>query len=573
MKILLVAVNAKFIQTNLAVRLLKGYVEEKVEAVAAGHLQIEIAEWNINQPVSAIVRGVFEAQPDLILFSTYIWNRDIVFSATSEIKKILPEVMIGFGGPEVSWSPEKVFLNCPAVDLIISGEGEQTLFELSERLASGRSVFYARDLSDIRGVYTRTGFGGNRPLMESLDDIPFPYTAKKIDFDPANKIVYYESSRGCPFSCAYCLSSIERSVRYYSLDRVLRDISYFVDADFPLVKFVDRTFNLDPQRYLAIWKFIRDYPSRKTLFHFEIAAEFLSDAAFDVLDTMPSGAIQLEIGIQSINAETLKIVGRQSNPENLAEKIRRVPRTIHTHVDLIAGLPLEDSASFARSFDFAFALDADMLQLGFLKILAGSPMHSIALNTPGYIWSDQPPYEVLATPVLTYADMLEIKVVEHVTDTWYNSGLMRNTLKYLVTVRDQHSAFALFRDLANYIRSFYPDGDLYLPRRSSDNFECMAGFLKQNDINSGDFLKYDYFLQGKPGAFPKWFDRRYSKEEHNQALMDQGLFGTNGESRRIVYSHTEYERFVFPDDAREIKILFTYTEGMNKEKKAKCVIV
>jgi len=573
MKILLVAVNAKFIQTNLAVRLLKGYVEERVEAVAAGQLKIEIAEWNINQPVSAIVRGVFEAQPDIVLFSTYIWNRVTVFSAISEIKKILPLVIIGCGGPEVSWLPEKVFTDCPAIDLIILGEGEQTLVELSERLVSRGKFFRVRDFSDIRGVYLRSGFGGNRPFTESLDDIPFPYTAERMDFDPKNKIVYYESSRGCPFSCAYCLSSIERSVRYYSLDRVFRDLSYFMDAGFPLVKFVDRTFNLDPERYLAIWKFIREHYNQKTLFHFEIAAEFLSDEAFIVLDTMPSGSVQFEIGIQSINAETLRIVGRQSNPGNLAEKIRRVPRAIHTHVDLIAGLPSEDRAGFTKSFDFAFLLSPDMLQLGFLKILSGSPMYALAINTPGYTWSERPPYEVLATPVLSYADLLIIKDVEYVTDSWYNSGLMCNTLKYLATAREQRSAFALLHEISIFIRSFYSDGDLFLPRRSADCFECMAAFISHNKIYTGDLLKYDYFLQGKPGVFPKWFERRYSKEEHNQALLDQGLLVKNGESRRIVYSQTEYERFLFPGDEKETKILFKYTEGMYREKKAICDIL
>jgi radical SAM superfamily enzyme YgiQ (UPF0313 family) len=573
MKILLVAVNAKFIQTNLAVRLLKGYADEKSEAVAAGRLQIEIAEWNINQPVSAIVRGVFESRPDVVLFSTYIWNRDIVFSAALEIRKVLPLAMTGFGGPEVSWSPEKAFTDCQAADFIISGEGERTFLEIGERIASGGNAPHARDISDITGVHTRTGFGGDRPLIESLDEIPFPYTAERMDFDPVNRIVYYESSRGCPFSCAYCLSSIERSVRYYSLDRVLGDLSYFMDAGFPLVKFVDRTFNLDPKRYLAIWKFIRDNHNGKTLFHFEIAAELLSDEAFGLLETMPSGAVQFEIGIQSINAETLKVVGRQSTPSLLAEKIRRVPRTIHTHVDLIAGLPLEDRASFARSFDFAFALDADMLQLGFLKILAGSPMHSIALNNPGYEWSDRPPYEVLATPALPFGDMLEIKDVEYVTDVWYNSALMRNTLNYLVTSGARPSAFALFYELANFIRSYYPDGDLFLPRRVSDSFECMAAFLLRNKIGSGDYLKYDYFLLGKPGVFPKWFERRYSKEEHNQALIERGLLGNNGESRRIVYSQTEYERFFFPGDEGEKKILFMYTEGSHREKKAKSVFL
>jgi Fe-S oxidoreductase len=576
MKVLLVGINAKFVQINLAIRLLRSFAQSRCTAVTTGLIQIEIAEWNINLPVSAAVRGIFERCPDMVLFSTYIWNREFTLQVCAEIRMLLPKILIGLGGPEVSWSAEKTFKECAAADFILAGEGEQTFADLVDRLAD------SREFSDISGLYWRTGdrlvFGGERPVLSDLSQIPFPYGSGELDFDPENRIVYYESSRGCPFQCAYCLSSIDKSVRYYPLDRVLAEIGFFMEKGFPLVKFVDRTFNLDPDRYLAIWRYIRDHHNGKTLFHFEIAAEFLADEAFDVLETMPEGSIQFEIGIQSINPETLRLVGRPAHTEILAEKIRRIPSAIHTHVDLIAGLPAEDIASFERSFNFAFSLDAGMLQLGFLKILAGSAMEKIAHDMDGYIASSVPPYEVLASPVLPYRDLLVLKEVEHILDTWYNSGLLRNSLNYLVSRRTDGSAFRLFREIALFVRSYFPDADLFLPRRPADLFACMAAFLARAEIAAAgtarEWLKYDYLLQGKPGAFPPWFERRYSRDEHDRALMDQGLF-VAGESRRTLYARSEFESFAFRPDQGDEKILFVYSDfGARKsEKKAQRVRV
>jgi len=612
-KILLVAVNAKYVQTNLAVRLLKAHAVKWCEPVRNGQIGIEIAEWNINQNVSSIIRGIFEARPDIVLFSTYIWNRGIIFEAAAGVRKVLPGVLLGFGGPEVSWSAERTFVECPSADLVFTGEGEESIAEFAERLGGSavgspagvvRKPLSAGLFSGIRGLYVRDEsapdgcvFGGDRAPIADLDLIPFPYDFSHMDFDSEHRIVYYETSRGCPFSCAYCLSSIDKSVRYYSLERVLRELKGFMDAGFPLVKFVDRTFNLDPARFLSIWRFIRDNHNGKTLFHFEIAAEYLADEAFTVLESMPEGAIQLEIGIQSINPETLNIVGRPAHPDVLADKIRRIPERIHTHVDLIAGLPAEDFDSFGRSFDYAFALGADMLQLGFLKILSGSPMEALARDDSGFVWSASPPYEVFASPVLDYAEMLQLKDVEQVTDTWYNSGLMRNTLRYLAGTPDtgrQHagmmpkiSAFSLFRSLATHIAGFFVDGDLYLPRRPSDSFACMAAFLEASgdmfgEMRTGalEWLRYDLLLQGKPGTFPAWYERRYSKEAHDRALEAQGFFwsvasvsGPETVSRRSAYARTEYDLFRFDTGVREIACLFVYPDKSGTDKKVRVIRV
>jgi hypothetical protein len=573
-KILLVGINAKYVQTNLAIRLLKGFASRYSQAVRSGRIEIQTAEWNINQLPGQIVRGIYETHADAVVFSTYIWNREMVLSVAGEIRKIQPLLLIGFGGPEVSWSARKFFEDCPAADLIIAGEGEEAFVDFLDAWAEGQSV------SRIKGIYSRAdgfSFGGDRPPMTDLSQIPFPYDEENLDFDPENRIVYYESSRGCPFSCAYCLSSIDKSVRYYPLERVLSEIGYFLERGFPLVKFVDRTFNLDPARYLSIWTYIRDHHNGKTLFHFEIAAEYLSDEAFTLLETIPEGAIQFEIGIQSINSETLRLVGRPAHPEALAEKIRRIPKHIHTHVDLIAGLPAENLASFASSFDYAFALDAGMLQLGFLKILSGSPMERIAESSPGYVWSSRPPYEVLSSPVMPYNDLLGLKDIDRLVDDWYNSGLMRNALNFLVLRAD--SAFSVFRDLTLFTRSFYPDHDPYLPRRPTDHFACLAAFSRS--FFSGrtgctsvaiEWLKLDFLLQGKPGSFPDWFIRRYSKDAHDAALVSHGISGPGGETRRLAYARTEYEELCLTEEESPQSFLFIY-DRTGRERKARFIRV
>ena len=600
-KILLVAINAKFVQTNLAVRLLKSYAARHSVAVRNGSASVEIGEWNVNQPLGAIVRGIYATGADAVLFSTYVWNRDAVFRVASDVHQVLPGAVIGFGGPEVSWAPERAFAECPSADIILAGEGEATFAAFADRATE---VFLSRGwttgdagspFAGIAGLYARernghggrvrddhavaengTGeilFGGTRPLIEDLDAIPFPFGPASLDFDPEHLIAYYESSRGCPFRCAYCLSSLDTRVRYYPLDRVLREIAYFMDAGFPLVKFVDRTFNLDPARFLAIWAFIRDHHNGKTLFHFELAAEYLPEEAFALLETMPAGAVQFEIGIQSANAETLRLVGRPAHIGELAGKIKRIPRHIHTHVDLIAGLPAEDIASFAASFDFAFALGADMLQLGFLKILPGAPMEALARGMNGYRWSATPPYEVLASPSLGYGDLIALKEVEAILDAWYNSGLMRYALGKLCG--GDESPFAVFQSLVAYARGFFPDHDPFLPRKPVDAYACMASFLAGHAATEPlEWLRYDFLLQGKPGAFPSWFVRRYSKEAHDAALETSGILERPGDhrlSRREGYARTEYERFSFGADGGETAILFTYPTERGGGARTACI--
>ncbi len=570
MKVLLVGINAKYIQTNLAIRILASYTDKYCSAVQEGTATVSIAEWNINQPYSAIVRGIYESHADLVLFSTYIWNRETVFRVATEIRQICPNLRVGMGGPEVSWSASRVFEDCPSADFVLCGEGEETLCALIDRAARAQSF------GGIPGIRIRHGNDFiPRAAIRDLDKIPFPYSGAAMDFDAENRIVYYESSRGCPFSCAYCLSSIEPNVRYYSLGRVFSDLDFFIDREIPLVKFVDRTFNLDPARYLSIWDHIRDRYKGKTLFHFEIAAEYLSDEALSFLQTMPEGSIQFEIGIQSINPKTLAAVGRAAHPEELEKKIRAIPKHIHVHVDLIAGLPYEDLVSFSRSFNYAFDLHPGMLQLGFLKILSGTKMEELAKTMPGYRYSSTPPYEVLSSPAVSYEDMLILKDVEHVVDSWYNTGLMKKTIDELVSINEK-DAFSVFCAIVEHVRTFYPDGDLFLPRKPLDSFSCMAAFLEKQQkdcAQAKEFLRYDFLLQGKPGYFPDWFERRYSKAQHDDALERFGYVGPGGETRRSGYARTEYDMFFFYGTEKPVELLFVYEEKKNGRKTPAVIIL
>lgn len=596
MTILLVGINAKFIQSNLAIRLLRAYAAEHVNCVHEGRVSVKIAEWNVNMQASTIVRGLFEHRADVVIFSTYIWNREMVFRAAEELKTIAPGILVGAGGPEVSYDSERAFADCGSLDFVIQGEGEATFADFAERLTalkvsassltegfdkqelSGRKEFTAGE--QIPGVSRQTAFEGVsglvyrdaggivrhgpvRPLLEDLAAVPFPYNFPGDDLNPETRIVYYESSRGCPYSCAYCLSSIERSVRFYPLERVFSDLDFFLERRWPLVKFVDRTFNIDPPRYRAIWEHIASHYNGVTRFHFEISADLLGEEDFRILDRMPEGALQFEIGIQSANPETLRAVHRSTDLQRLAAAVRRLPKAIHSHVDLIAGLPHENLETFARSFDYAFSLGADVVQLGFLKILSGTDMERMAQEDSLFKWSAYPPYEILRSPELSYNQLLQLKDVEHVVDNLWNTGGFRHSLAFLSSRRA--SAFAFFQELALFMRSWFPDGDLFLPRRQWDLYACLAAFIaKTGESGVSEQLKFDFFMQAKPGKIPDWMVRRHSKEAHDRALEYSGFLEECGGVRRIAYARSEYEVFDFNDGKGFTGYLFQYPSPEQK---------
>lgn len=561
---MLAGINAKYIQSNLAIRLLRAYALSRLSSDLLRDTAVEIAEWNVNQSAQAIARQIFERKPDVVLFSTYIWNRETVLRVAGILGSVLPGTLVCAGGPEVSYDPEGFLHECADVDAVLTGEGEQTFLELVlalPRSSEGKPVFLER-LRGIAGLSLRLPGGAvlpgeGRSLIGNLEEVPFPYGWDGDDLDPETRIVYYESSRGCPFSCAYCLSSIERTTRFYPLERVFRDIDYFLDNRYPLVKFVDRTFNLSPQRYRAIWARIRDRYNGKTRFHFEIAANLLEEEDFSLLASMPQGSLQLEIGIQSANPRTLQAVGRDSDVEALADAIRRLPPGIHVHVDLIAGLPEEDLESFTSSFNFAFSLGTDVLQLGFLKILSGTPMETLARADPGYGWERFPPYEVLRSPWLPYSDLVILKGIDHLVDILWNDGAFRWTIKALT--EKPYKPFELFLALSRHFTQYFPEGDLFLPRKTGDLFAAFAVFLQEHGLTDYlEWLKFDFFILSKPGRIPPWLTRRYSKETHDGALVATGLLSRCGGVRRTAYGRSEAEIFSFPGKDGEELVFFEY---------------
>ncbi|MBM6822871.1 B12-binding domain-containing radical SAM protein, partial [Fusobacterium mortiferum] len=404
-KIVLTAINSQYVHLNVAVRYLKKYVEKNSD------IKLDIYETNINNQLMNIIKDLFEKQPDMIIFSTYIWNKEYVFSITKELKKILPDVKIALGGPEVSYEWDKIMAENQEIDYIFTGEGEKVLLN-----------FFTKDISEVKGVVYREGdnlkYNGIEPLIENLDIIPFPYDDEELQ--DRTKIFYYESSRGCPFNCSYCMSSIDKSVRYYSIDRTKEDLKRFIDSPIKLLKFVDRTFNLSKEKYMAIWRFLLENYREGITFHFEINANIFDDETLDFLKTVPKGYFQFEIGVQTIDAQAMKSIGRINKLEKLEYNIRRISRNIHLHLDLIAGLPYETYDKFRESFDYVHRLKPEMIQLGFLKLLKGTKMYD-EREKYRYKYFSKPPYEVFSNEFISFAEMVKLKNLEKVLDFYYNS--------------------------------------------------------------------------------------------------------------------------------------------------------
>lgn len=545
MKILLVSINASYMHTNIAIRDLKNFADEHFKNKSS-RAEIKLAEFTINQPIGDVLRGIAFSKSDWILFSTYIWNAEYVCKLLPEIKKILPDCVLGAGGPEFGYSAKKYLRNICDLDFIIFGEGELTFTELIEKSSDGPKSVLAK-LNAVKGIYYRSAdsedeiaFSGTRDLLYNLDELPFPYPEIAAGTsDPDHKIYYYESSRGCPFGCSYCLSSVDKRVRFKSLERTCSELQIFLDNNIGLVKFVDRTYNLDENHYIGIWKYILDHHNGKTMFHFEIEAEYLSDTALEFLQKIPEGIMQFEMGVQSANKKTLAAINRSTNIEVLAEKIRRIPRTIHQHLDLIAGLPYEDLESFGRSYDFVMALRPDALQLGFLKILGGTEMEKFA-KTKGWKWMESPAYETFSTPYLSFDDIAFLKDMETATDTYWNKGTFTFTMNYVFRKTSPWKFFCALLEYGRNVNAFSQ------ARKEAYWFELIIDFSKTVDSETPldknliyDLLRYDFVRAGKKGNFPAWYKHNYNKENHRRLLEENGLL----ENSRIGFGITEYEEF------------------------------
>lgn len=587
MSVLLVALNSKFSHTNLAVRSIANYVDNNLNSQNRANI-ISFDEWTIQEPILDVLRGISAYNPQVVIFSVYIWNCTQCYAVAKELKKILPNILIGAGGPEVSFKTKDFFKENPFFDFLVKGEGEKITLELCK-------ILYKKDDTNF-GFENLKSFVKNTPLIdlqtfnldliEDLSVLPFPYpefmkeNQGKNPLGPeahaVNRILYYESSRGCPFSCSYCLSSIDKTVRFMPLERVFEDLQIFLDANVKLVKFVDRTFNLNENRYIKIWEYIKNHYNGITRFHFEIAAECLSEAALDFIKDMPENSIQFEIGVQSINPKTLEEVGRKADLENLSRIIKKIPSFIHVHLDLIAGLPYESLKEFKKSFDYTFKLKPNMLQLGFLKVLEGTKMENFAKNHD-FKFLSLPPYEVLETPHISWSELVFLKDIENLNDAYWNSGNFSNTFNYLLSLEDfsPFDFYAFLIDFSAHSKDFTTA--LTQPHKTDFWFTMIfalfddKAFLQQNhffakiDANLlHNLIKFDYITMGKTSVFPSWYKHIYSKDAHHEALLQHG----DMHSTRLAYANSNYEEFQynpFSYEQIDTKILFLYENGKTRK--------
>lgn len=477
MNILLTAINAKYIHSNLAVYSLRAYAAGKCERYKE---EIGIAEYTINQPLDQILMDLYKRKPEVLCFSCYLWNIEYVEQLITELGKIMPQTDIWLGGPEVSYHASHMLEQFPQVYGIMRGEGEETFLELTEfyHNNSGKSLEQCEKvqrLKEIVGITFRDGEEiietADRSVMD-LSKVPFVYE----DLDVfKNKIIYYESSRGCPFSCSYCLSSIDKCLRFRDLELVKKELQFFIDHEIPQVKFVDRTFNCKHSHSMEIWSYIKEHDKGKTNFHFEVAADLLNEEELNLISTMRPGLIQLEIGVQSTNEQTIKEIHRTMKFSQVTEVVNRVhaAKNIHQHLDLIAGLPFEDYNSFHKSFCDVYALKPEQLQLGFLKVLKGSYMEE---KTKDYelLYQNRPPYEVLSTKWLPYSDVIRLKGLEEMVEVYYNSRQFEHTMELLEQVFGD--AFVMFEEMSNY----YEEHGYYgMNHNRVARYEILYAFIKE----------------------------------------------------------------------------------------------
>ena len=484
MKILLVACNAKYIHSNLAVYDLQAYASDYAD-------HIVLKEYTINQQKDDIMRDIYLEHPDVVCVSCYIWNLSFVKELMADLIKILPGADFWAGGPEVSYDAEKFLTENSEFKGVMVGEGEETFKELAGYYVEKNP----QDLKDMTGICYRDGdqiiHNGWRQIMD-LSSIPFIY---KDLSEFKNRIIYYESSRGCPFSCSYCLSSIDKKLRFRDTETVKKELQFFIDNKVPQVKFVDRTFNCKHDHAMAIWKYINEHDNGVTNFHFEISADLLREEELQEMSTMRPGLIQLEIGVQSTNPDTIKAIHRTMDFEKLKGIVDRIHSfgNIHQHLDLIAGLPYEDYDSFRHSFNDVYALKPQQLQLGFLKVLKGSHMMEMCREY-GIVYKTQEPYEVLSTKWLDYDHVLKLKTVENMVEVYYNSGQFQNTLEYLEDFFQD--AFSIYERLGSfYMEKGYGDVSHTRMRR----YEILLEFLEDVPEISMDQVKdqmvYDLYLR------------------------------------------------------------------------------
>lgn len=499
MKILLMSLNSKYIHTNLAIHYLYQFANQEIPEVAK---QIEVKEYTINNEMDNILRDIIRNDYDVIFVSAYIWNIDALNILFSDFKKINRNTKIYFGGPEVSYDAEVKLSNYGFLDGVLVGEGEVTFLEFIRSIVEVGVQIAEEKTEGI--VYRRNEMiiaNHERSLIANLDIVPFPYTNEQL-LD--NRILYYESSRGCPYSCSYCLSSAEKGVRNFSLERVFSDLERFLEAKVPQVKFVDRTFNANKKHAIPILKYLIERDNGVTNFHFEITASLLNEEYLEVLQKARPGLFQFEVGIQTTNEDTLFSIKRPIQFEKVRDACKKVIalKTIHLHVDLIAGLPYEGFDSFLKSFDQVYEIGAEQLQLGFLKILKGTLIDR-QKDLHEYIVKEYAPYEVMQSKYLSYSEMCRLKEIESLVESYYNSGKFKVTLAFLM-MKMKLSPSQFYLKLSDY---FLERGYFNSPVGVYRLYEILFEFGISNQFNENlikDLLKFDYYaanLKGQKALF------------------------------------------------------------------------
>lgn len=540
MKILLTAVNAKYIHSNPAVYSLRAYAGREL----AQHL--EIAEYTINHRKEDILADIYCRLPEVIAFSCYIWNWDIIRALLAEIPKILPETDIWLGGPEVSYNPEELLEDYPMVTGIMTGEGEETFRELAECYCGvfvKEAEIKTNKFGEIKGIVYRTSTDGTKhekicrtPSRELTDISRLPFLYE--DLSPfENKIIYYESSRGCPYRCSYCLSSIDKKVRLRNLDIVKEELRFFLEHKVKQVKFVDRTFNCNHEHAMEIWKYLCEHDNGVTNFHFEIAADIISEEELEILAKMRPGLVQMEIGVQTFHAETLREIRRTADMDRLKKVVEQIQKekNIHIHLDLIAGLPFEDYENFKKSFNSVYAMKPQQLQLGFLKVLKGSYLYDKA-DDYGIRYTDTPPYEVLSTKWISYGELLRLKQVEEMVEVYYNSGQFAYTMPVVQTVFPD--AYTMYLELSEFYRikgyQIMTPARVYRYQALLD-FAMNTKLVRQKELLC-QLLTFDLYLRENSKSRPE-----FAKELSLYKEDIRNFYREEEENRHYLPAYADYD--------------------------------
>lgn len=571
MKKILSTLNSKFIHTSLALRYLKAYSE--VNNIK----NIYIKEYTINQNSGYILGEIYREDPKILAFSTYIWNIEKTLEITRSIKKVLPNIIIILGGPEVSFDSREILEKHKELDFIIRGEGEETFYELIDALEN------KMPLKEIEGLSYRIENeiveNKDRIVKLKMSDIPPVYSNELEEYE--NKIIYYESSRGCPFNCKFCLSSTVEGVRFLSIDRVKKDLKVFLDNRVKQVKFIDRTFNSNKNHAIEILKYIMYNDNGFTNFHFEITAHILENDFLEILSKLPNGLVQFEIGVQSTNEKTIESVTRSTNFDKLVENVKKIRelKNIHIHLDLIGGLPYEGYSSFEKSFNEVYNLKPEKLQLGFLKLLKGSKLREEE-KIHDYKYTEEAPYEILENKYMNYKEILDLKDIEEILENYGNEDIYKKTLNYIFR-KYSYNYFSFFEEFGKYWRNKnYFDR----PHNKTKQLEILKDFLFEKYPEEEDIIRetlvFDYVKENKSPNIPYFLkkevlDRKTKSEILHKSKVKEKYFKDCDEKEfREIHKTVYIEKFnydLISEDytkKKERLYMFVYNENSRNIEKS-----